>query len=149
MRRSFIEWAQLYEKKSGEEYAPNPGFTTLFQPDKGFCEVKYDFEKKMILVFQLCGNGKFWKKTVEELARRQGFTRGGAIAIRNLKPYIRLWGFSVVKEEPQEDGTVKYTGVDKEGNVGTAAPYFKRSNGEWAYYVIWNIKGGGDNGLQI
>ena len=102
------EWVALYEKKTKSAFKPHPNFKLLFFPERGFCEVTFDPKTQMVMAYQICGDGRFWKRVLDSLAMVAGFKHCGAILIRNVKAYVRLFGFHIVREDKLVDGTYIY-----------------------------------------
>lgn len=131
-------WVELYEKKTHSDFKPHPNFQLLFFPERGFCEVALEPKTKMIMAYQLCGDGHFWKRIIDAIATVAGFKHGGAICVRHIKPYIRFFGFRVVREEALSDGTRVYYCENKQGTKARCAPAWKDEDG-YAYYVTWEV----------
>ena len=55
------EYIAKYEKRTGEKFEPKIGFKLFYLPARGFCEYKIDTDKNMVMIYQLCGDGKFWR----------------------------------------------------------------------------------------
>lgn len=135
------EWIALYEKKTDSTFKPHPNFKLLYFPERGFCEVAFEPKTEMVMAYQLCGDGRFWKRVIDSLAMVAGFKHCGAILIRRVKAYIRLFGFHIVREEKLVDGTSIYYCEDKQGNHLRLAPAWKERDG-YAYYATWEINDG-------
>ena len=135
------EWIHFYETKTKNPFQPHPNFHLLFLPEYGFCEIALEPSSQMVMAYQLCGDGKFWKRIIDFVASVVGYTHCGAICIRHIKPYIRFFGFHIVKEERLADGSSIYYCENKEGTKARCAPAWKDENG-LAYYVTWEIDNG-------
>lgn len=137
---TFAEWAAFYDKKNPEDpFSPTLGYDLYFVPEKGFCEVR--FTETMAIIAQTAGDGRFFRDKVEEVARKLGIKEGGTICIRKeIRAYIRLFGYRVEREERLPDGEIRYharrKGTDK---WFRASPAFRYRSGELAYYVTWEI----------
>lgn len=132
------EYIALYERKTGDKFIPHPNFKLVYLPDRGFCEFKKDDETKMMMIYQLCGDGKFWRDMCEGLTRLLGWEHCGSICIRPIKPYIRFWGYEVVKERELAPGEIQYICRDKQGRDAQCTPAWRDDKGEWAaYYITW------------
>lgn len=134
------EWIALYEKKTDSTFKPHPNFKLLFFPETGFCEVAFEPKTEMVMAYQLCGDGRFWKRVLDSLAMVAGFKHCGAICIRHVKPYIRLFGFHITREEKLADDTFIYYCEDTQGNHARLAPAWKNEDGTYSYYVTWEVK---------
>lgn len=132
------EWIKEYEKKTKRKFEPAKGFKLFYFPERGFCEIATN--GNMVMAYQLCGDGKFWRRILEFLSISLGYKVAGTICIRHILPYIRFWGFSVVRTEELSDGTKRYFAEDGYGKRATFSPAWKfTDNGEYAYYVTWEV----------
>ena len=138
---TFAEWAAFYDKKNPEDpFSPTPGYDLYFMPDKGFCEVR--FTETMAIIAQTAGDGRFFRDKVEEVARKLGYKEGGTICIRKeIRAYIRLFGYRIDHVEELSDGTKRYYGIHKKtGKWALYSPgYTYDTTGELAYLVTWEI----------
>lgn len=136
---SFEEWIKLYETKTHEKFKQDARFQLFFRPDKGFCEVGQ--LKDMLIINQLCGDARFWKAKIEELARQMdGVTMCGTWCIRKaIKAYIRLFGYELIAENKLPDGGIqfftKHKTTKKSGRVSPAFKY--KDTGVQAYFITW------------
>lgn len=136
---TFDKWKALYEKKTRNKFKFHPSFQFLFFSERGFCEVALEPHTQMVMAYQLCGDGRFWKHVIDSIAIMAGYEHGGAICIRHIKPYIRFFGFHIVKEEQTSDGVPIYYCENAEGEKARCAPAWKDVDG-YAYYVTWEVK---------
>ena len=138
---TFAEWAAFYDKKNPEDpFSPTPGYDLYFVADKGFCEVQ--FRETMAIIGQTAGDGRFFRDKVEEVARKLGIKEGGTICIRKeIRAYIRLFGYRMEREEKLPDGEIRYHAWHKKtGKWLRASPMFRyKGSGELAYGVTWEI----------
>lgn len=132
--RTLDEWIDLYEKKTGEKIDREKGVTFYF-PERGFAN--YIVDKNMIIIKEVCGDGLFWRQVGEILAKERGFSHLGTICLRkNIKAYIRLFGFEITIEEMLPDGKIRYYGKDKRtGKPGRANP----STNDQGYLITWEV----------
>lgn len=143
MRKSFAEWAQMYKDKTGKEFQRNDAFRMFYFPEKGFCEVGQT--EKMVVAYQLCGDGWFWRRLLEFLAKLLGKSHCGTVCIRRIKPYIRFWGFRIVRKELTDDGYERYFCKDEDGVNLTCSPaWVDNDTGDVAYYMTWEVGGDDD-----
>ena len=133
------EWIRIYENKTHNQFRRHAGFTLIFFPERGFCEVAFEPKTQMVMAYQICGDGRFWKRVLDSLAVVAGFKHCGAIFIRHVKPYIRLFGFHIMREEKLADGTCIYYCENAEGEKARCAPAWKDTDG-YAYYATWEVK---------
>ena len=135
------EWIDFYDKKNPEDpFSPTPGYDFYFLEDKGFCEVR--FTENMAIIAQVTGDGRFFRDKVEEVARKLGIKEGGTTCIRKeIRAYIRLFGYRIEREERLPDGEIRYYARHKKtGKWFRASPAWRyKKSGELAYYVTWEI----------
>ena len=138
-KRTFEEWCAIYKKKTGKEFKRAESFKLFFFPEKGFCEI--GILKDMVVAYQLCGEGWFWRRVIEVLAISLNMNHCGAICIRHIKPYIRFWGGKIERTEQTEDGKHEiYYCVDEHGTHMRCAPaWVDNDTGEVAYYMTWEV----------
>ena len=139
MMRTFEEWTRIYEDKTHNPFRRHAGFTLIFFPERGFCEIAFEQKTQMVMAYQLCGDGRFWRRVLDSLAVMAGYGHCGAICIRHIKPYIRFFGFHVVREEQTKSDAPIYYCENEDGVKARCAPAWKDDSG-WAYYVTWDVK---------
>jgi len=135
--RTLEEWADLYEKKTGEKFKPKNG-VLFYLPDRGFASfVAY---KDMIIACQVCGDGLFWRHVAEIFAIERGFHHLGAICIRkNIKGYLRTFGWEITKEEILDNKCIFYHFKDKfTKKKGQANPITNAKKGYY-YCITWEV----------
>ena len=138
--RTLEEWIELYEKKTGKAFERQAGFQLYYFPERGFAEIAADVEHRIVVVYQLCGDGHFWRRLIEFLAMSLKFPCCGTFCIRHIKPYIRFWGFKIERTEITENGLERYHCRDKYGKVLTCSPAWQdEETGEWRYYMTWEV----------
>ena len=138
MNKTLKEWIKIYEKKSGEKFVRDESYELFYLPDKGFCKIK--ISGGIIIVNQVCGDGRFWKDFSNEIARRMGLKVGKVYFIRkNPKAYIRLLGFKIVEEKENPQGTKDFICVNDEGKNATVISAYKDKNGNDIYRVMWEV----------
>ena len=132
------EYIELYNRKADSPFEHDPRYQLFFNPEHGFCEIAN--VGSMIIAGQLCGDIKFWRNAIEEVARVSGINTCGTFCVRHIKPYIRAAGFKIEKEEPLEIGFTRYYCIDpKTGQKATCSPGFKDAKGNIAHYVTWKV----------
>lgn len=131
------EWIERYNKKTPEPFKRDERFELFYLPDKGFCEVGQDGD--MVIIHQLCGDARFWKDKVSEMARKIGAKTCGTWCIRKeIKAYIRLFEYRIIEEELLPDGLRRYLCEHKDnGKEGLVSPAFRFKSGEQAYFITW------------
>ena len=132
------EWIARYDKKTPEPFKRDERYNFFFLPDKGFCEVGR--VGTLVVINQLAGDARFWKKHVTDMARETGAKACGTWCIRKaILAYIRLFGYRIYKTEETTDGRKRYYGIDDEGKKGLASPAFVYEDGTQAYFITWEV----------
>ena len=135
------EWIDLYNRKNPwDVFERDDRYALLYRPDKGFCEVLLTPE--VVGIGQVCGDGTFWKNSIDEVARRLGIGHGFTFDIRGrILAYMRLFHAKVTAKEQAEDGLFRYHAIDKAtGKAVLASPAWKYNDcGVVAYRVTWEI----------
>lgn len=137
---TLVEWIAFYNRKNPQDlFQPTAGFSLQFREDKGFCEVA--FHDGIAMIGQLAGDGRFFKKQVEEAAKKMGIHHAGTYCTRPaIRAYIRLMGYKVIKEETLPDGRKRYLGENKEGHKARFSPAWTYgTTGKDAYIVTWEF----------
>lgn len=96
--KSLKEWIEIYEAKTGDKAEIPFGYQISYLAERGFCIYKPDKERDIIVVYQTCGDGKFWRDCMELKACVLGINCIGTICTRPIKPYIRAFGWEILKE---------------------------------------------------
>ena len=131
------QWIEKYNKKTPVKFKRNEQYDFFFLPDKGFCEV--GMANDLVIIHQLCGDARYWKEKVSEMARKIGAKKCGTWCVRQeIKAYIRLFGYKVYKTEKTTEGLDRYYGIDNNGKKGLMSPAFRFETGEQAYFVTWD-----------
>lgn len=138
--KTLNEWIAFYEEKTGEKFKPHPSFKLLYFPKRGFCEISLEPKTKMVIAYQLCGDGHFWKDLLDSFTKLLGFTHGGAICVRSIVPYIRYWGFRIDQTIRLPNGQNQYFCINRYGEKARCSPAWLKEGGEYAYFVTWEVK---------
>lgn len=141
MCASLREWIDKYNRKTPEPFKRDERFELFFSPEKGFCEAGTSPDGKMLIIHQLCGDGKFFKQKIEEAARASGIKMCGTWFVRrDIKAYIRLFGYRVEEEETLPDGSKRYRLREKNTDrQGFASPAWRYATNERAYLITWEV----------
>ena len=138
---TLYEWIDFYNKKNPQDpFQPTDGFELFYVPEKGFCEVR--FFGDMVIIGQLAGDARYFKEHVDKVAAQMGIREGGTICIRKeIRAYIRLFGYCIEREEKLPDGEIRYHARHKKtGKWLRASPMFRyKGSGDLAYGVTWEI----------
>lgn len=136
MNRTLDEWIARYNRKVPEGFKRDERFALFYYPDKGFCELLVT--DKMVVLGQVCGDGRFWKKYAEDWARELGKKACGThCSRREILAWIRLFGFEITQAETK-DGFKRYHGTDKQGRWGLMTECVIDGSRR-AYYVTWEV----------
>lgn len=137
-KRTLDEWIKFYEQKAGVPFEREPRCRLAWFPDRGFAE--FGATNDMIIIYQLCGDAKFWKQVAEVLAMEHGITHLGTWCIREIEPYIRFFNAEIERVEELPDGLKRYHCRFKDtGKAVTCSPRFWAKNGNVGYMVTWEI----------
>jgi len=131
------EWIAKYNEKSPEPFQENTGYALYFEMEKGFCEI--GFTKDMVIINQMCGDGRWWKDAVDRIAETAGLHHIGTWATRSVKGYIRRFGYRIYQTENLIDGTKRYFFIDDNNHKGIASPAYRNADGTLTYYLTWEI----------
>ena len=138
------EYIKLYEKKTKDKFKPKDGFKLFYFPDRGFCEIGVTTVyngQKMMIIYQLCGDGKFWRDYATLTAQNLNIKKIGSICIRkNVEAYIIFWGVKITKKEPLDNGSFIYYAENKEGKAARLAPIRIHDDpSRISYFVTWEV----------
>ena len=136
--KTMDDWIKLYEKKTGVKFEPDSRATLKFDPEKGFAE--FGVFGNMVVIGQLSGDAKYWKKLAENLAQQLGLNHLGTWCIRNVEAYIKLFNVEVDMIEEAGEGLKRYHGHFKDtGKKALLSPRSRNSAGNVVYMVTWEI----------
>lgn len=96
---SLAAWIEIYEKKTKDKADIPEGYQLLYMAERGFAVIKPDLEGKMMIVYETCGDAKFWRDVCELMCCSMGLEYIATICTRHIKPYIRSFGWEILKEE--------------------------------------------------
>jgi predicted PolB exonuclease-like 3'-5' exonuclease len=141
MNNTLDEYIKKYEQKTKDKFKPKEGFKLFYLPSRGFCELSTTKNNSMLMIYQMAGDGKFWRDFATVLAQMLGIKKLGTICIReNIKAYIRFWGYKITKKEPLNDGSFIYYAENKEGKKARVSPVHMHDDiTRISYYVTWDI----------
>lgn len=77
---------------------------------------------------------------LDSLAMVSGYEHCGAILIRQVKAYIRLFGYHITRKDALPDGKFIYYAEDNDDSQARLAPAWEEPNGTQAYYATWIVK---------
>lgn len=114
--RSLKQWIDFYEKKTGDKADLPFGYKLVYLAHRGFIVLHYDSIGKMIVAYEVCGDGTFWRDYCELLASENGAECIASICTRPVLPYIKAFGWEVIKDEVK-DGHHRYHCQDAIGRL--------------------------------
>ncbi|BBB90799.1 MAG TPA: hypothetical protein PKA28_19110 [Methylomusa anaerophila] len=101
--RTFEEWVNWFELKSGEKFNTPPGFSLEFRPDKGF--VLWKRKGDTFVINQgTTDDWEFWAVWIISKGLELGCTKVRTLVRRNAAGYARLTGGKIVKKGFDQKG---------------------------------------------
>ena len=138
MNKTLEEWIKFYETKTKEKFVRDENYELFYLPDKGFCEIAVS--DKMVVIKQLAGDGRFWKKFAEEIARKMNKKVCGSWCVRKaVRAWIRFFGFRIESVEELPDGCKRYHCKDSQDKRGLMSPAYDNNDKHKAYFVTWEV----------
>lgn len=136
------EWIGWYEQKTGDTFTLPDDYTINYHEKRGLMAIKPVFEKKMLVIEYVIGDGRFWYDVADMLARQNGLRYIATICTRSVYAYIRFWKYKVIKTW-EIDGAKRFLGIDDMGYYGTMTYSGKdKKTGNDTYIVIrYVVKG--------
>lgn len=96
---SLKEWIKIYEEKTGDNFGVPNGYRLFYMAERGFASMKPDLKTRLMVVYQVCGDGKFWRDYAElTFAVPMGLDAVCTICTRPIRPYIRGFGWEILDE---------------------------------------------------
>lgn len=135
------EWIKKYEEKSGEKHVNPAGFETLYDKDKGYAQIKKD--GKFLIVYEVCGDGKYWRDRAEKAALEKDCSWLFTICVRNILPYIRLMESKLLEKTtlPNFHNAIKGCGINHLGNKLIIMPaWYDEDKKQLAYNVYSEVR---------
>lgn len=133
--KTLKQWAEIYESKTGDKAELPNGFRMCYLAERGFCVYKADKENDMIFVYQVCGDAKFWRDYAELQACNVGVNHVCTICTRHIKPYIRTFGWEILKEFEKDVNCKRFLCQDSIGRQVIITTKDFRENGEPNYWA--------------
>ena len=137
----FKDWVKRYEKKSGEKHISPPGFTTLFDKDKGYAQ--YGIEHERLWIYEVCGDGRYWYNKGLKVCKDQGLKYICTICTAPIFPYLRLMGGKIKSkiQQPERNNGWKIEGENHLGFRFFVWPaWFDTGKQRHAYYIVSEVK---------
>lgn len=88
---TLYDWIKIYHKKTGEYPNSYPGSSFIFDEDRGFCV--YIQDNDVLIVGEVCGNGRYWLNCLNDKARELGCSKLRFWTNRNPEAFSRKYGF--------------------------------------------------------
>lgn len=132
--KSLKEWIEIYEKKTNDKAELPEGYRLLYLAERGFASIKPDVEGKMMLIYQVCGDAKFWRDHIELITCNAGFDCVASICTRHVEPYIRCFGWEILERE-EINGQFRYWCQDSIGRLAILT--YKHTDAETGEPVYW------------
>lgn len=132
--KSLKQWVDLYTKKTGDKVELLPGCKLVYLANRGFCIYHFDGDGKMIVAYEVCGDGMFWRDYCEILASELGAECIAALCTRPVKAYIRAFGWEILNDE-LVNGQHRYHCQDKIGRLVILTYKGTTEDGNPQYYV--------------
>lgn len=133
--KSLKDWIKLYEEKTGDKAQLLDGYRLFYLAERGFATMKPDFEGRMMVVHETCGDGRFWRDYAEMIGAGLGFTAVGTICTRPILPYIRSFGWEILTDE-EKDGKHRYLCQDSIGRKVVCTYMCDGDNGRPPQYWV-------------
>lgn len=134
------EWIKRYEEKTGDKFLLPKGFQLYFLPERGFAQFKIDFEGSILMIYQACGDAKFWRDVGELMCIMNNIDHISTICTVNIDAYIRIFGWKPYNVE-NVNGQKRYHCYDTLGRKVIAT--FKgidEATGEPSYWVTQYLR---------
>lgn len=87
------DWIAVYNQKSRDVFAPQPWMESLVEPARGFLYYSFDQESRILWVWGVCGDGRYWETHWNRMAQEKGARAIRCTTRRNPRPYQRRFGF--------------------------------------------------------
>lgn len=137
--RTLEEWIKFYEDKTGDPVLLPVGFQMFWLAERGFCQYKIDVEGKMLIIYQVSGDAKFWHDMGEVICLANNLDYMATICTRNIKAYIRFWQWSIV-EEFDINNQKRFICKDINGRKVVITHQGINDKGNPTYYVTQSMK---------
>lgn len=132
---SLKEWIKIYEEKTGDNFGVPNGYRLFYMAERGFASMKPDLKTRLMVVYQVCGDGKFWRDYAElTFAVPMGLDAVCTICTRPIKPYIRGFGWEILDEQ-HKNGQYRFLCQDSTGRAVMITHKDVQENGLPEYWV--------------
>lgn len=132
---SLREWVKIYEEKTGDNFDLPEGYRLFYMAERGFASMKPDLKTGLMVVYQVCGDGKFWRDYAElTFAVPMGLDAVCTICTRPIRPYIRGFGWEILDEQCK-NGQYRFLCQDSTGRAVMITHKDVQGNGVPEYWV--------------
>ena len=97
--KTFEEWVEIYEKKSGDKHEVPHRAITLFDSSRGFLVFTVFPDKSALLVCETCGDGVYWYEKCIKICREHNIPKLMTICTRKIIPYIKLMRGTITEKK--------------------------------------------------
>jgi hypothetical protein len=134
------EWIKKYEEKTGDMHELLPGYTEQYLPDRGYCQYGVDTKNNSLVIYETCGDGKFWYDVGLLICSEKRLNRLITIVTRDIRAHLRFFGGKVEKENVAADGSYRISGINHIGRPFFVFPaWFDNKKNKYAYYLITEV----------
>lgn len=102
--KTFVEWINWFEKKSGEKFHIPEGFNMEFRTDKGFLLWR-KIGDRLIIDQATTDHWEFWGHFIVNKVTELACTKVHAVVRRDPVSYARLMGGKIMAQDVEVDGT--------------------------------------------
>lgn len=102
-KKTFVEWINWFEKKSGEKFRIPPRFNLEFQPDKGFLLWK-KMGDSLVIDQVTTDDWEFWGHFIVNKGTEIGCKRVHTVVRRDPVSYARLTGAKIIINDIEVEG---------------------------------------------
>ena len=100
--RTREEWLEWYKERTGcEDLNLQSDELILFHPEHGF--IAYFTNGDVFELHHMCGDGKYWVRIIQKIARFEGTAKIRAFTYRNPQAWIRKYGGRITGYEMECD----------------------------------------------
>ena len=75
MNNTLDEYIKKYEQKTKDKFKPKEGFKLFYLPSRGFCEIGTTKDNSMLMIYQMSGDGRFWRDFATVFAQMLGIKK--------------------------------------------------------------------------
>ena len=128
------DYDRRYHAKTGDDPTPPHGFTCSYLPERGWCHHRLDNEAKLLFIWSVSGDGRFWRDWARATAALCDCRAIVTICTRPILPYIRLWHWHIDRTETK-NGHHRYHCRTADGRPVLITHKHTDPDGQIAYWV--------------